>query len=169
MWTELYWVPLPDHPGRLALAPRPRGGDWLADELAEWRRQGVTHVVSLLEPDEAAELGLDNEAGLCREAGIEFASLPIADRGVPTESAAFARFALELADRITDGDSVVAHCRQGIGRAGMLAVGILKAFGWDNGYAIRAVSAARGQPVPETTEQRRWLDDLTGIPLHNRA
>jgi hypothetical protein len=33
MKPELFWIPTPS-PGRLAMAPRPRGGDWL-DEFAE--------------------------------------------------------------------------------------------------------------------------------------
>ena len=51
MWTELYWV---DGPwlGKLALAARPRGGDWLEDEMANWRRAGIDTVLSLLTPEE---------------------------------------------------------------------------------------------------------------------
>src|SRR4051794_18897663 len=32
MRSELFWIPVP-FPGRLAIAPRPRGGDWLGDEI----------------------------------------------------------------------------------------------------------------------------------------
>jgi len=39
-------------PGRLGIAARPRGGDWLIDELRSWRKAGVHVVVSLLTPDE---------------------------------------------------------------------------------------------------------------------
>ena len=30
--------------GKLALAARPRGDDWLEDEIAGWRREGVDTV-----------------------------------------------------------------------------------------------------------------------------
>ena len=36
MHTELYWIPGP-WLGRLAIMPRPRGGDWLEDEIRSWR------------------------------------------------------------------------------------------------------------------------------------
>ena len=39
-------------PGRLAIVPRPRGGDWLEDEVRAWREAGVDIVVSALEADE---------------------------------------------------------------------------------------------------------------------
>jgi hypothetical protein len=35
--------------GRLAIVPRPRAGDWLDDEIAAWRAEGIDLVVSLLE------------------------------------------------------------------------------------------------------------------------
>jgi hypothetical protein len=51
MWTEFYWVDGP-WPGKLALASRPRGGDWLEDEMAGWRRTGIDTMLSLLTPEE---------------------------------------------------------------------------------------------------------------------
>jgi hypothetical protein len=50
-WTNLYWVDGP-WPGKLALAARPRGGDWLGDEVVSWKRNGVDAVLSLLTPEE---------------------------------------------------------------------------------------------------------------------
>src|SRR5215472_3508891 len=57
MKPDLFWIPGPWR-GRLAVATRPRGGDWLEDELRSWREAGVDLSVSLLEPDEAAQLDL---------------------------------------------------------------------------------------------------------------
>ena len=53
--TPLHWV---DGPwlGRMALAARPRGGDWLDDEIAGWQREGVDVVLSLLEREEKKSL-----------------------------------------------------------------------------------------------------------------
>src|SRR5450755_3483963 len=82
MHTELYWVNGP-WPGKLALASRPRGGDWLNEEMAEWRRAGIDIVLSLLTPDEEKDLDLRREAHEAKANGMKFASLPIADRQVP--------------------------------------------------------------------------------------
>src|SRR5260221_13395255 len=83
MRTELYWVPGP-WPGRLAIMPRPRGGDWVDEEIQSWRRTGVDRVVSLLTPDEVADLSLADEEGLCRVKGIQFFSFPIIVPGTPS-------------------------------------------------------------------------------------
>ena len=53
-------------PGRLAIVPRPRGGDWLEDEVRAWKEMGFDVVVSLLTRDELDELGLVAEAALSR-------------------------------------------------------------------------------------------------------
>ena len=42
--------------------PRPRGGDWLEDEIQAWRRSGVGVVVSLLTPDEIADYDAYDES-----------------------------------------------------------------------------------------------------------
>src|SRR6476620_4583045 len=65
MRADIYWIPGP-WPGRLGIAPRPRGGDWLADEVKAWRAAGVDVVTSLLTPEEVAELGLQEEEALVR-------------------------------------------------------------------------------------------------------
>ena len=69
--------------GRLAIVARPRGGDWLEDEVEAWRAAGLDVVVSLLEQDEAHELGLEDEAKACAARGLKFIEFPITDRGVP--------------------------------------------------------------------------------------
>ena len=70
-----YWVDT-GNPLRLAIVPRPRGGDWLEDELDQMKRAGIDVLVSMLQVDEAAELGLSSEAELCEAKGIVFRSFP---------------------------------------------------------------------------------------------
>src|SRR5664279_2867071 len=82
MYTELHWMDGP-WPGKLAISARPRGGDWLGDELTSWRRSGVDEVVSLLVPEEAEGLELQDEAAYSGDAGLQFRSFPIVDRSVP--------------------------------------------------------------------------------------
>src|SRR5882672_1326245 len=116
MRTELYWIEGP-WPGRLAIMPRPRGGDWLEDEVRSWRRSGVDVVVSLLTHDEIAELTLDDEEELCLTNGMKFLSFPITDRSVPMSKEATLELVTKLAEYLTDGKNIAIHCRQGIGRA----------------------------------------------------
>ena len=159
MRTELYWI-AGDDPGRLAIMPRPRGGDWLEDEIQSWRRAGVDVVVSLLTDEEIADLDLAEESGLCRANGIHFLSFPIPDRTVPSEREAFSDFVADLGERLNGGENIAIHCRQGIGRAALLAICVLVGAGLEAEEAIRKVSAARGFSVPETPEQQRYIEDF---------
>src|ERR1700730_13557547 len=91
MFTELHWLDGP-WPGKLALSARPRGGDWLDEELASWRKSGVDEVVSLLTPEEVESLELQNEAAHAWDAGMQFRSFPIIDRWVPASRRDALRF-----------------------------------------------------------------------------
>src|SRR5262245_25790004 len=159
MRTELYWIAGP-WPGRLAIMPRPRGGDWLEDEIQSWRRSGVDVVVSLLTREEQTELSLLDEESLCRANGIEFVSFPIVDRSIPSSAEVFLEQMIKLAEQLANGKNVAVHCRQGIGRAALVAICLLTLSGMEPAIAIERVGAARGCSVPETSEQRRWITDF---------
>jgi protein-tyrosine phosphatase len=158
MRAELYWVESP-FPGRLAIGPRPRGGAWLDDELSDFRRVGVEVVVSLLTASEVRELDLMEEGAGCRTTGIEFLNFPIPDRDVPASRAAFMAFARDVHGRISAGRSVLCHCRAGIGRSSMMAVAVLALGGVPVADAFVRVIRARGREVPDTPEQRAWIED----------
>lgn len=162
MWTNLHWINGP-WPGRLAVAARPRGGDWLDEEIRAWRQAGVDAVVSLLTPDEERDLDLESEQREVRRRGMKFISLPIPDRQVPSSQSAVGATLEEVDTSLSSGRNVVIHCRQGIGRSGLIAACLLIAKGLSSGAALESVSAARGVPVPETEEQRRWIDRFAAV------
>ncbi len=62
--------------GHLLISARPRGGDWLEDDVRGWRDSGIDVVASLLMPDESAELGLEEEGKHSEEAGMAFFPSP---------------------------------------------------------------------------------------------
>jgi protein-tyrosine phosphatase len=159
MTPDLFWIPGP-WTGRLAIAARPRGGDWLDDEASGWRRAGLDVLVSLLEEDEAAQLGLADEDLAAAANGIRFMSFPIADRGVPVSTGRAVALLKDLVGALEGGKKVAVHCRQGIGRSGLLAAAALVTAGVGAGSAIETVSAARGRTVPETEAQHRWVHHL---------
>jgi protein-tyrosine phosphatase len=162
MWTELYWVDGP-WPGKLALASRPRGGDWLDEEMAGWRRAGIDTLLSLLTPEEEQDLDLKCEAQEAKARGMKFLSLPIPDRQVPNSESEVSVVLDRLDADLSAGKNVVVHCRQGIGRTGLVAACLLITKGLTPDGAIKSVSVARGNPVPETTEQRRWIDHYAAV------
>ncbi len=123
-------------------------------------------MVSLLESEEADQLNLLDEPRAAEANCIRFISFPIPDRGVPASVPAAASLMAEIAGALEEGKDVVVHCRQGIGRSGLIAVGVLAHSGVSLERAIQVVSSARGQPVPETAEQLSWLQQPT---LHPRV
>jgi protein-tyrosine phosphatase len=162
MWTELHWVDGP-WPGKLALAPRPRGGDWLEEEMDAWRRAGIDTVLSLLTLEEEQDLDLLREAHEANARGMKFVSLPIPDRQVPNSESEVSATLDRLDADLAAGKNVVVHCRQGVGRTGLVAACLLVAKGLTPEVAVKILSAARGAPVPETAEQRRWIDHYAAV------
>lgn len=159
MNPDLFWIPGP-WPGRLAVVTRPRGRDWLDDEASGWRRAGLDVIVSLLEKEEAAQLDLAREGDVAESKGIRFISFPIPDRGVPSSMPASLGLIKNIAEALEYGKNVAVHCRQGIGRSGLIATGVLVATGMGVDKAIEAVSSARGLAIPETPNQLQWIQSL---------
>jgi protein-tyrosine phosphatase len=152
-----FWVEISGRK-RVALVPRPRGGDWLEDELLAIRAAGVDVLVSMLPAYEQAELGLTQEAALSKQVGLDFRSFPITDRETPESTAAFRAFVAQLRDELHAGKTVAAHCRASIGRSSVLLASLLCQEGLTAGDAFRRLSDARGIEVPDTAEQVRWVE-----------
>ena len=159
MKPDLFWIPGPWR-GRLAVVTRPRGGDWLEDEVSGWREAGLDVVVSLLEEDEAAQLELGHEGDVAESKRVQFIWFPIPDRGVPASTRDALSLLSSIAAALDEGKNVAVHCRQGIGRSGLIAAGILVTSGMNVDKAIEVVSAARGLTIPETATQLRWIKHL---------
>jgi protein-tyrosine phosphatase len=119
---------------------------------------GVQVVLSLLTPDEERDLDLRDEASEARKSGLDFYSFPIADRQVPKPEAKLGEALDEMNNALSAGRNVLIHCRQGVGRSGLVAACLLIKNGMSPGAAVEAVSAARGVSVPETAEQREWIE-----------
>jgi protein-tyrosine phosphatase len=166
MATKLYWIDGTSR-GRLAISSRPRGGDWLPDEMQNWKSAGVSTVLSLLTSGEERELNLEKESREAQEAGLKFVSLPIPDLQVPSSPSEVAAVLDELDAAISSGKGAVIHCRQGVGRAGMIAASFLVLKGHDPASAVRIVEQARGVNIPETPDQRRWIDLFAASLTHN--
>ncbi len=159
MNPQIYWVTGP-WSGRLGISGRPRGGDWLEDEVQGWRNAGVDVVASLLTGEEEAELELTEEGRLAGMHGIRFISFPVLDRGVPKSLPATIALLSDVRKALATGQTVAIHCRQGIGRSALIAAGTLINSGIEPAAALEMVRSARGLPVPETAEQRAWIEGV---------
>lgn len=156
MLAKVYWIT-----DFLATMPRPRGNDWLEDEITSYKKSGVDVVVSLLEQSEIYELEIESEEFWCNEKGITFLSYPIGDRQTPKSFTETLEFVRKLQNFIIKGKKIAIHCRQGIGRASLIAVSLLVLQGYSVENAFGKITEARGCQVPDTQEQIDWVKSFT--------
>jgi protein-tyrosine phosphatase len=153
---DIYWIPYDQHP-RLSIVARPRGDDWLKDDLAYLKREGVDVLLSLLEPQEGIYLGLQYERDMARSVGLEFISYPIPDRTTPEDEDGFRRLVAQLLELIGQGKRIGVHCRGCIGRSTVVVASVLIQLGVRPADALALVEQARGCVVPDTEEQLNWI------------
>jgi protein-tyrosine phosphatase len=153
---DVFWIEGPWR-GKLAILARPRGGDWLGDEVEGWKEAGVNVVISTLTSGEESELGLTSEAEIVKCSGLTYISFPIADYSVPGSKISMQQLAAELNDQLSRGANIGVHCRQSIGRSSLVAACVLVTSGESPQRAFKHIELARGVSVPDTAEQKEWV------------
>jgi protein-tyrosine phosphatase len=161
MQPSVYRIPL-EGPGSLWIMPRP-SAESMAEDIAAWCQMGMRKIISLLTVDEAANLGLSDEASCCAAQGLSFMHYSIPDRGMAENRAAFAILARDIAAELMAGAAVGIHCRAGIGRSGMLACCVLALSRLPADNAIARVSRARGMAVPDTDAQAHYIRGIADM------
>lgn len=159
MYTEIHWIN-DFNLGRLGIMPRPRGGDWLEDEVKNWKFNEVDIIVSGLTNQEMIELDIRKESDFCKQFGIHFEQFPINDRDVPLSTGKWIEFIKQINKELINGKTVVAHCRMGIGRASLIAVSLMILNNVEPETAFQWTAKARGLEVPDTMEQIEWIHNL---------
>ena len=153
MVAQPFWIN-----SHLAIVPRPRGNEWLDDEMRALREAGIDTVVSMLEPYEAKDLGLEREADAAELAGLRFLNFPIPDRSLPANLENFTTLLANLEAQMAKGRKVGIHCRMCIGRSSVVAASLLIHSGVSPAKAWKQIAEARGCPVPDTHDQRAWVE-----------
>jgi protein-tyrosine phosphatase len=144
----------------LAIVLRPRGDDWLENDLQRIHMAGIQTIVSTIEASEARELGLSEEGHTVERLGMRFISYPLRDRSVPPRREDFIEFVVKLGRRLQSGEKIGVHCQGCIGRSTVVTASILIKLGWAAERALDEIEKARGCSVPDTEEQRDWIIDF---------
>ena len=139
---------------------RPRGGNYLADDMPLFKAAGVDVLVSALGEKEVRDNWLGTCGDHCSTAGIEFVHFPIPNLFTPEYETALPRMR-ELASHVAEGRGVAVHCFAGVGRSPTIAASMLVLLGIDPEDAWERVRAARQVELPDTKAQYRWV---LGIP-----
>lgn len=157
MFTKIYWLHTYDGGNRLGIMARPRGNEWLEQEIKQFKTSGVDVIVSLLEKEEIYELGLREEGQYCTHHELDFIHFPIKDRSVPVSVADTNKVVLSIHNALMQGKDVVIHCRMGIGRSAIIAGAVLLKTGGRAADILKHIGQVRGLTVPDTEEQVAWL------------
>lgn len=161
MRSKIYWINTGQLSGdRMGTMARPRGDDWLEDEVKNLQSQKVDCLISLLESSEEWELGLVKEGEVCMREGIEFINFPIKDVSLPNDEDNFIKLVELLADKIKQNEKVVVHCRMGIGRSSMLVAAVMIRMGYKASETFDIIGEFRKLKVPDTEEQKEWVLSL---------
>ncbi len=147
-----------EYPGRLFIMPKP-SGDWLREDIQHYRSHGIDVIISMLEQSEIRELSLEEEGDICRANQIKFLNFPVQDRGIP-EKKNFEGYLGAVLKQLRNQKRVAIHCRAGIGRSAMLVCCALSSFVGSAQTAVQLVSQARGVEVPDTPEQRAFIETI---------
>jgi protein-tyrosine phosphatase len=153
MIAQLYWITT-----QLAIVRRPQGGELLDDEMSALQEAGIDVVVSLLETEEARNVGLEREAFAAQAKGLEFVHFAVPDGEVPLDIESFTELLKDLENLIAQGKRIGVHCFASIGRSSVTSASLLIRSGVPAESAWAQISIARDCSVPGTTKQRDWVD-----------
>ena len=141
--------------GALFVMPKP-SSERLYDDIAYYKTQGVSKVISLLHAQEIETLGMIMEAHACEANGVKFENFPITDMSVP-DTARLLGLQQRLKQEIANGESIAIHCHGGRGRAGIVAITLMVEHGFDADTAIEMASEARGDRMPVNDLQTAFV------------
>ena len=143
--------------GLLGISPMPgRSGAYEADLSALFRWE-PTLVLSMTTTQEMAQKGAGGLGDDLRNAGVNWAHLPVSDFGAPPDktSALWPANAALAHGIIAGGGRVLAHCHGGCGRSGMALLRLMVEAGENPEVALTRLRKARACAV-ETDAQFAW-------------
>jgi len=154
-------------PGRLGLTIAP--GKWrpgldhasdslVRDDLLRLRDfYGAKVLVTLLEEFEMKKLAIPELLPTAHRLRLRSLWFPIPDVTAPSDLDGAARLVDDILGAMSSGETVVVHCRGGLGRSGTIAACCLAARGRDPTEAIELVRAARPGAV-EIRDQEAFVE-----------
>ncbi len=112
------------------------------DVIQEW---GASLVLTLVEPAELVALKVPHLGEEVLRRGMQWLHMPIADFSVPDDEfeANWNIRGRDIRAMLRRGDSILIHCKGGLGRAGMMAARLLVEMGAEPKEAIRTVRRER--------------------------
>jgi hypothetical protein len=148
-------------PGRLD--PRAADGPWRRDLALDLERLASFYhadtIVTLLErgqyvSDELSALGLADLLVRVQQAGMRSDWSAIPDGGVPVATEQLLALVERILAEVRGGNVVVIHCRDGVGRTGLVASACLVALGASVREALEVVRSVRPGAVASASQRQ---------------
>jgi len=118
---------------------------------------GTDVLVTLLEVHEFAQLQIESLFEQIEALGMRSHWFPIPDFNVPASLPDLATLVHEIIALANAGQTVVIHCKAGLGRSGLVAAACLVALGYSKNEALGHVRQARPGTV-ETLSQENFVE-----------
>lgn len=120
-------------------------GERLINDLVAIHNWGAAALVTLLDDFELSTLGVKDLPNKAKQLNIQWRHLPIGTRDLPDDAfeEKWSLVGPQLHQLLQDGKRVVIHCKEGIGRSGLIAARMLIEFGVAPENAINMVKQAR--------------------------
>jgi len=117
----------------------------LNDDLLTIRNWGAVALVTLLDGSELNTLGVKELSNKAVSHNLVWLHLPIRNLSVPDTKfdEQWVWAGPRLNQWLREGQRIVIHCKEGVGRAGIVAVRLMIELGMLPGQAIKAVQRAR--------------------------
>ena len=125
------------------------------ETIVDW---GGSTLVTLMEQHELDMLNVPDLGQVAESYGLNWYHLPIRDVSIPSFDFEenWVDVGANLRNRLLSGQSIVVHCRGGLGRTGLVVACLLIELGEEPDEAIQRVREVRPGAV-ETMEQERYV------------
>ena len=141
--------------------PNAMTGAWDRDLVADLdaiRHWGARTLVTLMESHELEALHVPTLGDVAETTGLDWLHLPIRDVSIPDKrfEHRWPPVSTQLIDKLGRDESIVIHCKGGLGRTGLVAAVLLVHQGMSPDSALLKVREARPGAI-ETREQEDYL------------
>ncbi len=140
--------------------PNAQSGAWDRDLATDLRRLRSTYAVDLLvsviETHELHELRVAGLGAAAIDLGIEWLHVPVRDACVPEDDTPWLSAMGTVRAALSAAQTVVVHCKGGLGRTGTFAACVLTTYGLEPEIAIAAVREARSKTL-ENHQQEAYV------------
>lgn len=137
----------------------------LAADLTSIEAWGARALVSLIEAQEFARLGVPDLAIQIRRSHLDWYHLPIRDMCAPDDdfARAWAKYGTPISQYLQDEEKIIVHCAGGLGRTGTVVARLLIDFGKPPVEAIETVRRARPGTIESTAQENHVLDYVSRV------